>query len=199
MFATSNKRMTTPYEPTEAELVEKLGALETADDEYLTVYKHTIGGNLRTSCTCGKCIDKDTDYLTTLKVKKSATNIGRVNALMKQTAKYRARKALVLSNIDIRTGNAAAIALSSYKDKGRIEYAVGEVVEPSYYDNVKTSVCTGGIHFFLDKAIAKGWAIGYRVEDNGVYDSGTVKPAELRIQVDFLTTIANEMEANPTK
>lgn len=38
--------------------------------------------------------------------------------------------------------------------RGVTRYVVGEVVVPSYFDPSKTSICTGGIHCFMDKATA---------------------------------------------
>lgn len=96
--------------------------------------------------------------LITLEIPSDAlTNIGRASVVVKESAKYRANKAKVL-RIEDAEGNLYETAESAFFTP-KLVYNVGEVLEEKGYNYNTRSVCSRGIHFFLEKQVAEQYML----------------------------------------
>lgn len=91
------------------------------------------------------------EYLITLDIdlNESNTNLARDGVADKNTAKFRCKKAYIVSIIHKDT-NEAVDSVRSYHDYSFI-YKVGSFIEEPSYDSDVNKVCSNGIHFFLSK------------------------------------------------
>jgi antitoxin component YwqK of YwqJK toxin-antitoxin module len=106
-----------------------------------------------------------TRVLITLEIPDDAlTNLSRKNIAVKETAAYRSNKAKVL-NIEDDEGNIYPTATTSYMTP--IQYIMGEMIEEPAFDMSLINVSAQGIHFFLDKTVAKSY--GLEKVNNGVF------------------------------
>lgn len=81
------------------------------------------------------------------------TNIYRKSVRVKQSAKYRTNKARIV-RIEGTDGTCYLFAWSAFSDKQML-YAAGGILEDDNFDTDPDTVCSGGIHFFLDKRVAE--------------------------------------------
>ena len=94
------------------------------------------------------------------------TNMNRTDIVNKDTAKYRANKATVLS-IEDENGNMYETATSCIHTDKQLTYKVGETVVVEDYDTNIENVCSSGIHYFLNKRVAELYNLP-KIE-NGLY------------------------------
>lgn len=106
------------------------------------------------------------------------TNLYRSNIVDPQTAKYRTNKAIILK-IEGNRGKEYLSASSIFSGDVKIRYNVGEVVETNFDRNID-KVCSTGIHFFLDKDVARNY--GLEKIENGIiisyHDNGSIEKEE---------------------
>jgi antitoxin component YwqK of YwqJK toxin-antitoxin module len=95
------------------------------------------------------------------------TNINRKNIVDKNTAKHRTDKATVLK-IEDSHGNEYTEAKSSFYGSG-LEYKLNETLIIEDYDTNLETVCSTGIHFFLERRVAELYNLD--VIENGLYQS----------------------------
>lgn len=138
----------------------------------LISYQHIYMGNQNTSET--KIIEKNAFQLETIetelrdytnqeqyvyklclghylvvmrKLDDSKTNESRTNIYNLMYAKCRANKLEVCRIIDI-DSLLDVKQIENHYDQKRLEYKVGNVVYPDYYDSNLQNVCSGGVHYF---------------------------------------------------
>ena len=101
------------------------------------------------------------------------TNVNRSSVMVKETAKHRANKALVLE-IQDSEGKYYDSAVSFNFPEKSLTYKVGETVTEPCFDTDLEVVCGEGIHFFLTRSTAEQY--GLSSVQNGVcksyYDNG---------------------------
>jgi antitoxin component YwqK of YwqJK toxin-antitoxin module len=109
----------------------------------------------------------DKRVVVTLEIPSDAlTNMGRSSIAVRETAKYRANKAIILKIEDVE-GNCYETATSFNYDKKSLAYKVGELLEEPSYNMNPEAVCAAGIHFFLDRHVAELY--GREMVVNGLY------------------------------
>lgn len=97
----------------------------------------------------------ETRVLITLEIPSDAkTNVDRKYVVDKQKAKHRMNKAKVLK-IEDETGKTYKTAMTGFYAENSLTYKVGEGIEEPMFNPDLDEVCTTGIHFFLDKNVAK--------------------------------------------
>ena len=96
----------------------------------------------------------------------ACTNMNRTDIVNKDTAKYRTNKATVLS-IEDENGNMYETATSSIYTNKPLTYKVGETLVVDDYDTNIETVCSSGIHYFLNKRVAELYNLP-KIE-NGLY------------------------------
>jgi antitoxin component YwqK of YwqJK toxin-antitoxin module len=103
----------------------------------------------------------------TLEIPKDAlTNIDRPYVLVKNTASYKTNKVKVIS-IEDNEGNKYNTAEPLFFTRNKIIYTCGEIIEELEYESDKLEITGRGIHFFLEKDMAKLY--GNDKEKNGLY------------------------------
>ena len=112
------------------------------------------------------------DKLVILEIPPTALhNMNRTNIADRRFAKYRCSEAFVKEIVDLKTGINVMEAFS--KQVGSFNYVVGQRVFPEFFDRNLEKVCTGGIHYFIDRPRAEMYE---RKPFNGVhkewYDDG---------------------------
>jgi antitoxin component YwqK of YwqJK toxin-antitoxin module len=111
----------------------------------------------------------DTRVVITLEIPEDAlTNMERSTIRVKDTAKYRTNKAIVVK-IEDQKGNKYTSAKSFvHKDKS-LTYTLGETLIIEDYDSDIEKVCSSGIHFFLNKHVAEVYELNKNDIENGLY------------------------------
>ena len=107
--------------------------------------------------------------IVTLEIPEDAkTNMNRSSIAVKETAKYRANKAKVLT-IEDDSGISYTTATSFEYDKESHTYNVGETIEESSYDPDPEKVDGEGIYYFLTRRVAELYGL---IElENGLYEA----------------------------
>jgi hypothetical protein len=133
------------------------------------------------NCVYKKCVDYFSEdnsrkWLIVLeKLDDSETNEARDNVMDKKCAKFRANKLKVLKIINVNKPRfTKKYILSTYADT-MIQYTVGEIVYPDYYDKNINNVCSGGIHYFNTVEPAyfyDGYPSGHNGSFCEYYDNG---------------------------
>ena len=128
----------------------------------------------------------DKRVIITLEIPADAkTNLHRSNIVDSEKAKYRSNKVKVLKIEDNRRKEYMTAVSICINDR-KIEYVVGEVIETKFDNNID-NVCSSGIHFFLDKEVAKNYMLE-KIE-NGVlisyHDNGSVEKEESYLNGDL--------------
>jgi antitoxin component YwqK of YwqJK toxin-antitoxin module len=110
----------------------------------------------------------DTRVVITLDIPEDAfTNMERSTIRVKDTAKYRTNKAIVVK-IEDQKGNEYTSAKSFvHKDKS-LTYTLGETLIVEDYDLNIEKVCSSGIHFFLNKRVAELYNLDHL--ENGILE-----------------------------
>jgi hypothetical protein len=120
--------------------------------------------------------EEDVRCIITLLIPSDAmTNLNRTSVKNKQYAKYRTNKAYVVEIADI-DGSLHKFAWSAFSTKQML-YAVGGLLEDEDYDADSENVCSGGIHFFLERGVAELYRLT-RTSDGLLqkwYDNGNLR------------------------
>lgn len=122
------------------------------------------------SITAYKCASSSGKrVLITLEIPEDAlTNMERKSVAFRETAKYRANKALV-TRIEDADGNTYESAKTRMFHDKTLTYEVGKMVEEPSYNKDLEKVCAEGIHFFLNRRVAELYGRIYI--ENGLFES----------------------------
>jgi antitoxin component YwqK of YwqJK toxin-antitoxin module len=112
------------------------------------------------------------NHLVVLEIPLSAQhNMNRHEIKDKKFAKYRCSEAVVKEIVDLNTGKTVNEAYSFHKFD--FKYVKGHKVVPDKFDPNIDKVCSGGIHFFLDRQCAEFYEDGKKEgEYKSWYDNG---------------------------